>query len=66
MLVFEEAEVKRFAERVERLCDFLAEKASHGDDRNAIDELREEAANMQFADIKPGDAALRGIAEVLR
>lgn len=65
-MVFTEAEVRKFAEKVERLCEFLIEKSTHSDDRNALINLKDEAADLLFAKITPGDIVVRGIAEVLK
>jgi len=65
-MVFAEAEVKEFAEKVEKLCRFLAAKAKHSVDRDALHRMAEDAANMQFANIEPADIVIDGIAEVLR
>ena len=47
-------EIKEFARRVERMCDFLLSKVSEEEKRNdspdlkVLDELKEEAADIQF------------------
>lgn len=45
-------DVKEFAIRVERLCDFLLDKFEIKDGSNdlkAIQDIKEDAANLQFA-----------------
>lgn len=41
-------EVEEFARRVERLCDFLLDKLPEGEDRDVLQKLKEEAADIQF------------------
>ena len=48
-----EIEIKEFAQRVERVCDFLLAKASDAgetgsDDILVIEELKNDAADIQF------------------
>lgn len=63
--VFTEEEVKEFAERVERLCDYLITQAKHSKDRDVLADLKEDAASMQFAEITAVDIVISGIAEAL-
>jgi hypothetical protein len=42
-------QIKEFAERVERLCEFLLEKGPIDDDREVIEHLKEAAADLQFS-----------------
>jgi hypothetical protein len=47
----EKVEIRKFAEKVERLCDFLLSKYDLKDDSSdikVIEDLKEEAANIQF------------------
>jgi len=60
---FSVVDVEVFARKVELLCDHIIRGAEHTDDRNAVQRLREEAADLQTADIK--GSLLRGLAEVL-
>lgn len=57
--------VTRFAERVERLCKHLRERMEHGPDRNAIEDLETEAADLATRVKVPLDEALAGIAEAI-
>jgi hypothetical protein len=44
-------EIRQFAERVERLCDYLLDRVKEKDgspDLNVIVDLKEDAANLQF------------------
>lgn len=65
-LVFTEDEVKEFARKVERLCEWLTAKATHSDDIDAVKRLSEDAADLQFADVDARTIAVEGIADVLR
>ena len=46
-----EVDVKGFAERVERLCDFLLDKVNldGSDDVLELQDLKQDAANIQFS-----------------
>ena len=41
------SEIKDFAIRVERLCDFLLDKIPEGDDRDVLHRLKDDAADIQ-------------------
>jgi hypothetical protein len=56
--------IKDFARRVEALCNHLRDDVPHSEDRDALDRLRDQAADLQFAPIK--EAAISGLADVLR
>lgn len=65
-----EVDIREFAEKVERLCDFVLDRADTHDspDKRALQRLKEDAADIQFmADNKPFelltglDNHLRGI-----
>lgn len=48
-----ELELEEFARRVERLCDFLLDKAhkareSGSDDLRVVEDLKDDAADLQF------------------
>lgn len=60
-----EQPVITFAEKVERLCDFLIAKLPHGDDRNRIDDLRQEALKVQDGDTLAVDV-LSGIGDAIK
>ena len=49
-----ELDVKDFAERVERVCDFLLDKSERdgSEDRKVIEDLKNDAADIQFEKIK--------------
>ena len=50
MSVAKEIKIEDFARRVERLCDFFLAKteADGSEDRKILENLKEEAANVQF------------------
>lgn len=58
--------IKKFATKVERLCDRLVEGMEHGPDRNAIDALREEAADISTGKTALLEIVLDGIADEIR
>lgn len=60
---FSVVDVEVFARKVELLCDHIIRGAEYTDDRNAVQRLREEAADLQTADIR--GSLLKGLSEIL-
>jgi hypothetical protein len=61
----EQIELDDFARRVERLCDFLLDKVdtkTGSSDLRVIQDLKEDAANMQFRK-SLSDASFEGLAD---
>lgn len=59
-------EIRKFAERVERLCEYLLDRMARDgtDDHRAIDDLRQDASLLH--DYEGPPLALEGIAGVIR
>jgi hypothetical protein len=65
-------EIKEFAERVERLCDFLLARLSDESMRDGshdvavIEQLKQDAADIQFNRFSPTMMALNGLDDHMR
>lgn len=63
--------IKRFAEQVERLCDFLVDRISEETGRNGsedlkiIEQIREDAANLQFKGSGIASETIHGLADYI-
>lgn len=59
--------IKEFAERVERMCDFFLGRLSDEDSRDGshdiavIEKLKQDAADIQFNRFSPTTMALQGL-----
>lgn len=64
-------EIRDFARRVERLCDFFLARISEEENRDdspnlkVLDELKEEAADIQFYYTETSES-LKGLSEYMR
>lgn len=62
-----EVDVKKFAERVERLCDFLLDRLSEdegrtgSDDQKILEDLKDDAANLQMFGSRMSAKTLSGL-----
>jgi len=67
-----ELDIKEFAQRVERVCDFLIDKAGREigvhaqNDLNVIKKLKEDAADIQFDQVIVGSHTLLGLEAHMR
>ncbi len=62
-------EIKEFAERVERVCDFLLskmEKRDGSDDLKVIEDLKEDAADIQFNKAVVISETLNGLSDFMK
>lgn len=64
-------EIKEFAERVERMCDFLIGKVieengrDESNDLKIIEDLKEDAADIQFDRVHAGTKAIEGLSDYM-
>lgn len=63
-----EVNISEFAERVERLCNFFIDQAKRdgSDDIKVIQELKEDAANLQFSKEQRVTETLDGLAAYMK
>jgi len=70
-------QIKEFAGRVERLCDFFIGKVAEetgkneSEDLKVLEDLKEDAADIQFGriqltDVQPGTKAMEGLSDYMR
>lgn len=62
------SEIQAFAERVERVCDFLLDQTPRdgSEDRKVLEDLKNEAANLQFSDLTILYADLDGLSSFMK
>lgn len=61
-------EIKDFAKRVEHVCDFFLSKseADGSDDRKVLEDLKEDAADIQFEQAEIDSGAYIGLDNYIR
>jgi len=61
-------EIKDFAERVEHVCDFFLSRseADGSSDRKVLEDLKEEAADIQFDQVEITSGAYIGLDDYIR
>jgi hypothetical protein len=61
-------EIKEFAKRVEHVCDFFLSRseANGSSDRKVLEDLKEDAADIQFKQIEITSGAYIGLDEYIR
>lgn len=61
-------EIKEFARRVEHLCDFFLSnsEADGSKDRRVIEDLKEDAADIQFNQAEIAFGAFKGLDEYMK
>jgi hypothetical protein len=61
-------ELKEFAKRVEHLCDFFLSKseADGSNDRKVLEDLKEDAADIQFDQAEVDSGAYIGLDDYMR
>jgi hypothetical protein len=61
-------ELKEFARRVEHVCDFFLSKTygDGSDDRKVLEDLKEDAANIQFGQVKIEEERISGLSDYVR
>jgi hypothetical protein len=68
MIRAKEVDVQEFARRVERVCDFFLSRIQEKDgsaDLRVIQDLKEDAADLQFAYNEIGYTSLSGLKEYM-
>lgn len=68
MRLMKKVEIKDFARRVEHVCDFFLSKteANGSKDRKIIEDLKEEAADIQFDQVEISSGAFTGLDDYLK
>lgn len=67
-----EVDIKKFAERVERLCDFLLDKMSietgltGSESQKILEDLKDDAANIKMFGGRMAEKTLDGLHEFMR
>lgn len=63
-----EVDINEFAQKVERLCDFLISKATKNgtDDIRVLQDLKEDAANLQFDKRTLAGEAIAGLSAFMK
>jgi hypothetical protein len=62
-------DLKDFAQRVERLCDFIldrTEERNGSTDLRVIEDLKQEAADIQFEQLQPATITVEGLSDYMK
>lgn len=68
MSTMKKIEIKDFAKRVEHVCDFFLSKseADGSSDRKVLEDLKEDAADIQFDQVEITSGAYTGLDDYIR